>query len=97
MTINDKIRDEKLQYGINSEVAKISALSSRKIDKHKYLIGGEILPPDQRRAIEKATFAYSILGKAFEKQLKTMADQVEKKPLEEHGKQLLNLAAKKIL
>ena len=35
MTINDKIRDEKLQHGIDSEVAKISALSSRKIDKHK--------------------------------------------------------------
>ena len=28
MTINDQIRDEKLQYDINGEAAKISALSS---------------------------------------------------------------------
>ena len=36
MTIDDKIKDEKLQYDINREVAKISSLSSRKIDKHEY-------------------------------------------------------------
>ena len=34
MTINDKIRDEKRQYNINREVAKISALSSGKLDKY---------------------------------------------------------------
>ena len=39
MTINDKIRDEKLQYNIKREAAKISALSSVKIDKHEYLTG----------------------------------------------------------
>ena len=33
MTIDDKIRDEQLQYGINRESAKLSALSSEKIDK----------------------------------------------------------------
>ena len=31
MTVDDKIKDEKLQYGINKEAAKISALSSSKI------------------------------------------------------------------
>ena len=44
MTIDDKIRDEKLQYDINKEVAKISALSSRKIDKYEFLTGKEFLP-----------------------------------------------------
>ena len=39
MTICDKIRDEKLQYNINRETVKISALSSGKSDKYKYLIG----------------------------------------------------------
>ena len=34
MTIDDKIRIEKLQYDINREAAKISALSSGKIDKY---------------------------------------------------------------
>ena len=33
MTIDDKIRDEKIQHGINREAAKISAFSSGKIDK----------------------------------------------------------------
>ena len=33
------MRDEKLQYDINREAAKISALSSEKIDKYEYLTG----------------------------------------------------------
>ena len=33
MEINDKIRDEKLQYDINTETAKLLALSSGKIGK----------------------------------------------------------------
>ena len=44
MTIEDQIRDEKLQYDINREAAKISALSSGKIDKYQHLTGEEILP-----------------------------------------------------
>ena len=44
MTIEDQIRDEKLQYDINKEAAKISALLSGKIDKYEYLTGEEILP-----------------------------------------------------
>ena len=66
MTI-DKIKDEKLQYDINREVAKILALSSGKIDKHEYLTGEEILPFNQRQIIEQTKFAYSPSGKAFEK------------------------------
>ena len=42
MAINEQIRDEKLQYDINREAAKISALSSGKIDKYGYLTGEEI-------------------------------------------------------
>ena len=38
MIIDDKIRDEKLQYNINREVAKILAFVSGKIDKYEYLI-----------------------------------------------------------
>ena len=91
MTIDDKIRDEKLQYYINREAAKISALlSSRTIEKYEYLTGEEILPPDQRRMIKQAKFAYSPLGKAFEKQTKTIEDQGKKqiKAIEDREKQL---------
>ena len=78
MTINNKIRDEKLQYGIKREAAKIWALSSRKIDKYEYLTGEEILPPDQHRMIEQAKLTYSPLRKAFQKQIKSIEDQVIK-------------------
>ena len=43
MASDDKIEDKKLQYDINREGAKISALSSEKIDKYEYLTGEEIL------------------------------------------------------
>ena len=72
MTIDNKIKDEKLKYDINREAAKISALSSRKVDKYDTLTGGEILPPDRRRVIEQVKFTYSPLGKAFEKQTKQL-------------------------
>ena len=51
MTIGDKIRDEKLQYDINREATKISALSSGKPDKYAYLTGEEILPSNQRQIV----------------------------------------------
>ena len=88
MINDDKIRDENLQDDFNREAAKVSALSSGKIDNCEYLTGGEILPPDQRRVIEQAKFTYSAPGKGFEKQIKTIEDQGEKqiKELEEHGK-----------
>ena len=49
-----------------------------KIDKYKYLTYEEIIPPDQSRIIKKAKFAYSYLGKGFEKQIKTILNQGEK-------------------
>ena len=75
MTLEDQIRDEKLQCNINRDAAKISALSSGKIDKYEYLTGEEILPSNQQQIIEQAKFTYSLSGKAFEKQTKTTEDQ----------------------
>ena len=66
-----------MQCDINREVTKILALSSGKIDKHEYLTGEEILPPDQRRVIEQAKFAYSPLGKTFEKQTERQVDAMK--------------------
>ena len=71
MTIDDKIRNEKLQYDIKRVAAKISVLSSGKIDKYEYLTGEEILPPQQLRIIQEAKFTYCTLGKAFENETKT--------------------------
>ena len=78
MAINDQIRDEKLQYNINREAAKISALSSGNIHEYEYLTGEDILPSKQQQIIERARFTYSPWGKAFEKQIKTIEDQGKK-------------------
>ena len=69
MTINDQIRDEKLQYDINREAAKILVLSSKEFNKYKYLTGEEILPSNQKQMIEQAKFTYCLLRKAFVKQI----------------------------
>ena len=53
-TINDQIRDEKLQYDINKEAAKISALSSGRTHNYEYLTGGDISPSNQQQIIEQA-------------------------------------------
>ena len=68
MTVEDQIRDEKLQYDINREAAKISALSSGKIDKYEYLTSEEIFPSNQQQIIEQAKFTYSPFGKVFQEQ-----------------------------
>ena len=78
MTIDDKIRDEKIQYDINTQNIKISALQSKNIFKYEYLTGKEILPPDQSRVIEQAKFTFSPLRKALEKQTKKTEDTIKR-------------------
>ena len=78
MTIDDQIKDEKLQYDTNREGAKISALSSVILHKYEYLTGEDILTSNQQQIIEQTKFTYSPLGKAFDKQIKTIEDQGKK-------------------
>ena len=87
MIIDDQIKYEKPQYDINREAATISALSSGKRDKYKYLTGEEILQSNQQQTIEQAEFTYLPLGKAFEKQIKMTEDQGEKqiKAIQDQG------------
>ena len=89
MTIKDQIRDEKLQYDINREAVKISALSSDKIDKYDILVVKTYCHLINSKIIEQAKFTYSPLGKYFEKQTKTIKDQGEKQ-MEDNRKQLTN-------
>ena len=65
MIIDNQIKDEKLQYGINREAAKITALLSGKIDKYESLTGEEILSSNQQQIIEQAKFTLFSLGKSF--------------------------------
>ena len=75
-----------------NELKKISALSSGKIDKYEYLTGEEILPSNQQQIIQQAKFNYPPLGKALEKQIKTIEDQGEKqiKTIQDNRKQLIS-------
>ena len=59
------IRDEKAQYNIDREAAKISESSSGKIDKYKFLAGKNILPSDRSRIIKLAKFIFFLLYKAL--------------------------------
>ena len=92
MTIDDQIKDEKLQHNINREAAKISAFSSGKFSKYEYLTGEEILPSNKQKITEQAKFEYSPLGKAFKKHVKTIEDQGEKqiKAIKSNKQQLIS-------
>ena len=86
MKIDDKIRDEKLQYDVNREKHQHNHLE-KLINMNILQVRKYYLPPYQRRVIDQPKLAYSPL----EKQTKTTEDQAEKqiKALEEHGKQLV--------
>ena len=80
MTINKKIKYEKLQYDINRDAAKISASLSGKIDidKYEFLIDNEILSSDQLQTLEQAKFTYTPLRNTFNEQTKTIEEHREK-------------------
>ena len=56
MTINDQIRDEKLQDDINRKTATILPLSTGNTQKYEYLTGEDLLPSNQQQIIEQAKF-----------------------------------------
>ena len=56
----------------------ISTLSSRKLHKYEYLTGEDILSSSNQQVIEQARFTYYPLGKALDKQIKTIKDQGKK-------------------
>ena len=59
MAIDDKIRNEKLQYDINREASKISVLLYGKIDKQKYITDEEVPLSDHTRVIKQKTSGFN--------------------------------------
>ena len=57
-TFQEESFKKNIKTNHDREAAKISALSSGKIDKYEYLTGKEILPSDQIRIIEEAKFTF---------------------------------------
>ena len=65
--LNSKIKQNELQYDLDREAAKISALSSNNLDKYELLTGEDLnLKPS---TVEQAKFEYSPLGRIFNKGL----------------------------
>ena len=65
--LDDKIKANKAQYGLDRQAAKISAVSSGELEKHEYLTGENLrYKPD---VVQKAKFEYSALGQVFNKGL----------------------------
>ena len=86
MTIDDQIKDKKLQCDINREAAKISALSSGKIGKYEYLTGEEILPSNQKQIIDQVNLIIHLLERLLKtKQIKLNIKEKNK------SKQLKNM------
>ena len=85
MAIDNKIRDEKLQYDINREAARVPVLSSGKTDKYEYLTGGEILPLEkQMKTIEHQGWKQL---KALEEHGKQLIKSSDEKKSSTHLKQ----------
>ena len=64
-----------MQYDINRETVKMSAVSWGEISKYKYLTGEEKLHSNQKLIKEQNKFVYLPLRKGFEKQAKPIKDQ----------------------
>ena len=77
ITIGDIIIDEKPQYDINIEAAKIPALSSHNFDKSGCVTGEEILPSDQSRMIEQVNLLIPLLEKFSKNKLKQWTIKVK--------------------
>ena len=66
--LDDKIKVNQAQYNLDKEAAKISALSSKEVDKYEYLTGVDL--GYKLEVVEKVKFEYSPLGEALNKGLK---------------------------
>ena len=66
--LNRKIKQNEAQYDLDRKAAKISALSSKNLDKYEYLTGEDL--NYKPSTVEQAKFDYSPLGKFFNKGLK---------------------------
>ena len=65
--VDDKIKANQAQYDLDTEAAKIYALSSGELEKYEYVTGEDL--GYKPGVVEKAKFEYSLLGKVFNKRL----------------------------
>ena len=66
--LDDKIKSNKAQYDLDRETAKISALSSKELEKYEYVTAEDL--GYEPEVIQRAKFEYSPLGEVFNKVFK---------------------------
>ena len=77
---DNKIKQNKAQYDLDRQTAKISALSSENVSKYEFLTWKYVLP--KKDLLEKAAainrFEYSPLGKELKRQASVAEKQYQK-------------------
>ena len=63
--LDDKIEKNHVKYDLDREAAKISALSTKELDRYEYLTDKDL--GHKPGVAEEAKFEQSPLGKAFDK------------------------------
>ena len=91
MTIENKIKDEKLQYDINRDVTKISALSSGKIDKYETLLVRKYYPQINKKLLNKLNLLILLWEKLLKNRQKKIEDQGEKQTKTIQDKSIENI------
>ena len=61
--LNDKIKANEVQYDVDREAAKISALSSKQLNKYEYLTGEDL--GYKPGVVAQAKFEYFLLSKVL--------------------------------
>ena len=74
--LDDKVKANQAQYDLDREVAKISALSSKELDKYEYLTGEDL--GYKPGVVERAKFEYSPLGEVLSNKTKSKTDKNNK-------------------
>ena len=64
-TIDNKVKQNKAQYNLDNQTAKISALSSGNVSKYEFLTGRDVSPEKDllKKVATMKRFEYSPLGK----------------------------------
>ena len=70
-SINKKIEQNKAQYDLDGQTAKISDLSSGNVSKYKFLIKKDVLP--ERNSIKNSTILLNLTKRKQAKQKTTEA------------------------
>ena len=79
-TIENKIEQNKAQYSLDRQTAKVSALSPGNVSKYEFLIGKDVL--SEKDLLQKAAtmkrLEYSPLGKELKKQTNVREKKYQK-------------------